>query len=129
MNESTTPAKAPTTNAAETRETTQTLEPAVDIFEVSDGLVVVADLPGVAKDRVDVRVENGLLTIDGKTQTDMPGEPLFSEFRLLNFFRQFRLSEEVDQEKIKADMKFGVLTIHLPKAEKSKPKRIDVKVA
>jgi HSP20 family molecular chaperone IbpA len=129
MSETNTPVKAPTTNAADTRETTQTLEPAVDIFEVNEGLVVVADLPGVDKDNVDVRVENGLLTIEGKTHADAPGEPLFGEFRLLNFYRQFRLSEEVDQDNIKADMKYGVLTIQLPQAEKAKPKRIDVKIA
>jgi len=128
MNETNTPVKTDAPGASDTRETTQTLEPAVDIFEVKEGLVVVADLPGVCKDDLKVGVENGILTIEGKAHTDTHGEPLFSEFRLMNFFRQFRLSDEVDQENIKADMKYGVLTIQLPKAEKAKPKRVEVKV-
>lgn len=111
------------------RDMAQTIEPPVDIFEVNDGLIVVADLPGVNKDGADVRVDNGLLTIQGKVQSPASGEPLFSEFNLMNYYRQFRLNEEVDQDKIKADMKHGVLTIQLPKMESAKPKRIAVKVS
>jgi len=128
MSENNAPVKAPNEMAPATRDTAQTMEPPVDIFEINDGLVVVADLPGVDKDGVNVRVDDGLLTIEGKSAASTHGEPLFSEYGSLNFYRQFRLGEEVDQDKIKADMKFGVLTIQLPKAESAKPKRIEVKV-
>ena len=113
----------------ETREESRSLVPPVDIFEASDGLAVVVDLPGVEKDAVDVRVENDVLTISGKTSGEPHGDALYREFQLLNFYRQFQLSEQVDQEKIRAELKNGVLSIHLPKAEKAKPKQITVNVA
>jgi len=113
----------------ETREETRTLVPPVDIFEVADGLAVVVDLPGVEKGDVDVHVEDDVLTISGKVANEAPGDALYREFHLSNYFRQFQLSETVDQEKIRAELKSGVLSIQLPKAEKAKPKKISVNVA
>ena len=113
----------------DTREETRTLVPSVDIFEIPEGLAVVADLPGVDKGEVDVHVENGVLTISGKAKDHTRGDPLYCEFHLVNYFRQFQLSEQVDQEKIRAELKAGVLSVHLPKAEKAKPKKIGVNVA
>lgn len=113
----------------DTREETRTLVPAVDIFEIPEGLAVVADLPGVDKGEVDVHVENGVLTISGKAKDQTRGDSLCREFQLVNYFRQFQLSEQVDQEKIRAELKAGVLSVHLPKAEKAKPKKIGVNVA
>jgi len=113
----------------DTREETRTLVPAVDIFEIPEGLAVVADLPGVDKGEVDVHVENGVLTISGKAKDQARGDSLYREFQLVNYFRQFQLSEQVDQEKIRAELKAGVLSVHLPKAEKAKPKKIGVSVA
>lgn len=116
-------------DVAATREETRFLRPPVDIYETKDELVVLADLPGVAKDDVDVRVENNILTINGKTSHEMPGAMLDNEFTLYNYYRQFELSDTVDQEKIQAELKHGVLTIHLPKAAQVKPKQIEVKVS
>jgi len=113
----------------QTREESRTIAPPVDIFEVADGLVVVADLPGVDTSGVDVRVENDILTIAGKAQGQAPGDSVYREFQLINYYRQFQLGEAVDQDKIRADLKSGVLTVQLPKAEKAKPKRISVNVA
>jgi HSP20 family protein len=113
----------------ETRSQEQYVTPPVDIYETTEGLVVKADLPGVAKENLDVRVENNLLTIRGKSAHVAPGEPIYREYELVNFFRQFELNERVDQAKISADLKHGVLTLQLPKAEEAKPRRIDVKVA
>ncbi len=107
----------------------QTLQPAVDIFEVDEGLAVIADLPGVNKEDVAVSVHDGVLTIRGAVKRSAPGEEIYSEFDLLNFFRQFQLNDEVDQDNIKADMKFGVLTVRLPKKDAAKPKRIDIRVS
>ncbi|MCL6584028.1 MAG: Hsp20/alpha crystallin family protein [bacterium] len=113
----------------ETRQEERYLTPPVDIYETQEGLVVIADLPGVSKENADIRVDNNVLTIQGKTQHLAPGNPVYTEYTLLNFFRQFQLSEIVDQEKISADLKNGTLVIHLPKVEKAKPKRITVNVA
>lgn len=112
----------------ETRSQERYITPPVDIYETADGLVVKADLPGVAKENLDVRVENNLLTLRGKSGHVATGEPIYREYELVHFFRQFELNERVDQGKISADLKHGVLTLTLPKAEEAKPRRIDVKI-
>jgi HSP20 family protein len=113
----------------ETRSQEQYITPPVDIYETADGLVVKADLPGVAKEGLDIRVENSLLTIRGKAAHAAPGDPVYREYGLVNFFRQFELNERVDQSRISADLKHGVLTVNLPKAEEAKPRKIEVKVS
>ena len=121
----------PTTTESQapvTREETRYLAPPVDIYEIQEALTVVADLPGVSKENVSVNVDEDILTIEGRVEHSAPGEALFTQYELLNFHRQFHLGEEVDQEKITADIQNGVLTIQLPKKEKVKPKRIAVNV-
>jgi HSP20 family protein len=113
----------------ETRSQERYVTPPVDIYETGEGLVVKADLPGVAKENLDVRVENNLLSIRGRAAHSAPGDPIYREYGLINFFRQFELNERVDQSKISADLKNGVLTLNLPKAEEAKPRKIDVKIA
>jgi HSP20 family molecular chaperone IbpA len=112
----------------ETRSQEAYVTPPVDIYETPEGLVVLADLPGVAKDELDLRVENSLLTIRGKTHHSVAGEFNYREYDLVNFFRQFELNEQVDQQKISAELKNGVLTLRLPKAEEAKPRKIDIRV-
>jgi HSP20 family molecular chaperone IbpA len=119
----------PSSSREGTRSQEQYVVPPVDIYETTEGLVVKADLPGVDKDGLDVRVENGLLTIRGKAAHEAPGDSVYREYELVNFFRQFELNERVDQSKISADLKHGVLTLNLPKAEEAKPRQIEVKVA
>jgi len=131
MAEKTVPAateKRPAARREETRERELHLSPPVDIFETDEGLSVVVDLPGVEKDAVELRVDDDVLTIKATTKHIAPGDPVWAEYRLLNFFRQFELPEEVDQDKISAEMKHGVLTIHLPKKEQAKPRQIPVNV-
>lgn len=130
MKESTVPVKQENQEkqVASTREESRTLVPPVDIFEVEDSLAVVVDLPGVDKNNVDISVDNNILTIKGHVEKTEQGELLYREFQLRDFFRQFELSEEIDQDKIHAEMKNGVLTLRLPKLEKAKPKRISVNV-
>ena len=113
----------------ETRSQERYITQPVDIYETADGLVVKADLPGVSKEGLDVRVENNLLTIRGKAAHAAPGDSVYREYELVNFFRQFELNERVDQSKISADLKHGVLTLNLPKAEEAKPRKIEVKVS
>ncbi len=112
-----------------TRDETRYIAPPVDIYETDDALVVVADLPGVKSDEVDIRVEDNVLTIKGKADYIPPANVLRGEFNLQGYYRQFQLSDEVDQDKISAESKNGVLTIRLPKAEKSKPRQIKVKMS
>ena len=89
----------------DTRSQERYVTPAVDIYETLDGLVVKADLPGVTKDGLDLRVENNLLTIRGRASHCAPGEMLYREYQLSNFFRQFELSDKVDQQNISAELK------------------------
>jgi HSP20 family protein len=111
-----------------TRDDTLYIAPPVDIFETDDALTVVADLPGVDKDAVDIRVEDSILTIKGRANYSPQAEMLRQEFSLQGYYRQFQLSDEVDQDRISAECKNGVLAIMLPKAERSKPRQIKVKM-
>ncbi len=133
MAEKTVPTTQQETNAPVTKETTRSqnyyVTPPVDIYEEKDKLVLVADLPGSTKDYVKVDVENGILTLQATTGSEKHGNTIYSEFEMVNFFRQFELSEEVDVDKISAEMKNGVLILNLPKVEKVKPKQIEVKVS
>jgi len=129
VNESKVPARTGEDKPASTREPMRYLTPAVDIYETEDGLTVVADMPGVKRDDLNVQVENNVLTIQGITSFPQRKNPRLEEYRLYNFFRQFELTDEVDHDRITAELKHGVLTLHLPKAEHAKPKRIDVKVS
>ena len=112
-----------------TRHHERYVAPPVDIYETRDGLVVLADLPGVAKEALDVRVDHNMLTIRGHARHAVPGEVTYREYELVNFFRQFELSDTVDQSRITADLKCGVLTLQLPKAEQAKPRQIEVRVS
>ena len=112
-----------------TREESRYLVPPVDIYETKEGLVVVADLPGATQDSIEVHVENDVLTLKAHPAHTLPGQPVFEEFELLDYYRQFELPEVVDQEKIEAQFKHGVLTLRLPKAERAKPRQIQVSIS
>jgi HSP20 family protein len=107
---------------------TRAYMPTADIFETDDALTVVLEMPGVSKDNVDVSVENGVLTIEGRIDfKKYEGlQPLYSEYNVGPYRRSFRISSQVDQNKITAEMRDGVITLALPKAEEAKPRRIAV---
>jgi HSP20 family protein len=111
-----------------TRAQEQYVAPPVDIYETPDGLTVLADLPGVRKEDLDVEVKDDILTIRAHAHDRLPGDLVYREFELVSFFRQFQLSDKVDAAKITAEFKHGVLTLRLPKAEELKPKQIAVQV-
>jgi HSP20 family protein len=121
-----------TQEVADRPEGTRTREryvtPPVDIYEMPDGLVVTADLPGVTHEHLDVRVDNHVLTIRAQADHAHLAEPTYREYELVNYFRQFELSDKVDESKISADLKYGVVTLMLPKAEEAKPRQIAVAV-
>jgi HSP20 family molecular chaperone IbpA len=122
---------APAAAAGRDRESTRADElfgaPPVDIFEDEDGLVVLADLPGIASEGLDVRVEQRTLTITAHAQPAPSGTALHLEYELTSFFRQFQLPEEVDTTRIQAELKQGVLRLRLPRAPKEPPRRVEVR--
>ena len=115
-------------SAPSTMEEGRFIVPPVDIYETKEGLTVIVDLPGVAKENVQIAVEDHVLTIEATPEKSVLIDPFFTEFTLRRFYRQFQLGEEVDQSKISADLKHGVLTVRLPRAESSKPRKIAVNV-
>ncbi len=102
------------------------IRPAVDIFESKQGLTLVADIPGVAKEDLSIDIDKGFLTIKGRAKSKLTGEQVRQEFLPGNYYRQFHLPDEIDASKISADMDNGVLTLHLPKTEAAKPRRIEI---
>jgi HSP20 family protein len=102
--------------------------PRVDISETATELLLVADLPGVKPDGIDLRYENGELVLRGKVATDRPqGMPVLEEYDTGDFYRVFQIHETIDASKIEAEHKNGVLTVHLPKQESVKPKQVQVR--
>lgn len=108
-----------------------TFTPDVDIFEQEDTTVILADMPGVAPDDIDVTLERQVLTLTGHVKHHAPEgyRQVSSEYREGNYSRVFTLSEAVDQKKIKAEMSNGVLRLELPRAAEAKPRKIKVKAA
>lgn len=103
--------------------------PLTDIYETNDALVVLAEMPGVDPDNVDISVENRTLTISGhSTKSDPQGyTPVHAEYRDIDFRRSFTLSEAVDSDKIDAAMDNGVLRLTIPKSGPAPAKKISVK--
>jgi len=103
--------------------------PNVDVLETPEELLLVADLPGSSSSDIDVRYEDGELTLHGKVNDRQPGEAraLLREYGVGHFNRVFTIDEQIDAEKISAEYARGVLTIRLPKVEAAKPKTIKVK--
>ena len=107
----------------------QAVTPAVDVFEDASGITLLADMPGVAKDRLELRVEGDTLSIEGKVQPSTPDglEALYAEVRVPRFRRTFTLSRELDSAHIDANLKDGVLTLRIPKQAYAQPRRIEVR--
>ena len=102
--------------------------PSVDILERADELLVRADVPGALGDDVDVDFEDGTLTIHARVKPRQEGtEFLVREYGVGDYYRTFHVSEAIDPEKITAEYADGVLTLHLPKAEVARPRKIEVK--
>ncbi len=102
--------------------------PPVDIYESEGALTLVADMPGVPLDNIDIDLDADQLTIRGTVPLEEEnGKVLFREYTVGDYYRQFTLSSDIDREKIQASMKNGVLKLVLPKAEAAKPRKILVK--
>jgi len=112
----------------EIRDTAATFTPRCDIAETDDELLLFADVPGVDANDVDVRYENGELTVYGKCASRQQGDNYLGyEYGVGDFYRAFTIHEAIDADKIAAELKNGVLTVRLPKSEAVKPRKIAVK--
>ena len=102
--------------------------PSVDIFETETALTVLADLPGVTPENIDIDLHDDVLSLVGHIKEDPePGENvLLKEYEVGQYIRKFTLSEVIDQEKFQAELADGVLRLTLPKVEKAKPRKIQV---
>jgi HSP20 family protein len=116
-------------NKEESTIPTRVFLPTEDIYETSDALNVVIEMPGVEKSSVDIRVEDGVLKIDGRLDfSKYQGlQRLYTEYNVGHYSRSFRLSSKIDQNEIAAELKDGVLALVLPKVEEAKPRTIQVK--
>ena len=105
--------------------------PPVDIYETDEALILVADMPGVTKESVEVKIDENVLHIRGEI-VDLPSEdvsPLYVELRGSEYYRAFTIGPEFDLDKVEASMEAGVLRIYLPKVEAERPRKIEIKVA
>jgi HSP20 family molecular chaperone IbpA len=102
--------------------------PVTDIFETDQALTVIMEMPGVDKNNVDVRVENDVVTIEGRIDfSKYEGlQPVYTEYNVGNYARSFQISSKIEQDKISADLSDGVMRLVLPKAAKAKPRKINV---
>jgi HSP20 family molecular chaperone IbpA len=105
--------------------------PLIDIHEGPDGLVLEADLPGASDQSLSIQVEDNVLSLRAKVESPVPDDArvLHEEYRPGDFYRSFILSDEVDRARISAEVKNGVLRLSLPKAERAKTRRIEIKTS
>jgi HSP20 family molecular chaperone IbpA len=107
------------------------LRPPADIFEDADGITLCLDMPGVAKERLNIQTDKNTLTIDGDVQIAMAQgmEAVYAEVHSTHYRRSFTLSGELESDKTEANLKDGVLTLRIPKRAELRPRRIDVRAA
>lgn len=128
MDKNTEIAKRDDRNIEKTRELYEAA-PAVDIYENEDEILLVADMPGVTKEEVSVNIDNGRLALSGVRKLEIGGVASWEEFGNVEFVRNFSVPQTIDVENVKAALKNGVLTLHMPKSEKAKPRQIEIKTA
>lgn len=103
--------------------------PPTDIYETEEALTLVMEMPGVEKRGIDVTLQDDVLRVQGRIDSSKYEglQPVYTEYNIGNYSRSFRLSSTIDQAKISAEIKDGVLSLRLPKAEKARPRTIEVK--
>lgn len=111
------------------KEQAEYFQPATDVRETGEELILHFDMPGVSSQNVELTAEKGTLTVTGKADPEEEGNAVYRETRIGDYRRVFSLNNNVNTEDIKAKMKAGVLTVRIPKPETAKPKRIAIKNA
>ena len=119
------------TNSKPAESNQRPVSPAVDIFEDAGGITLLADMPGVSRERLDVKLDGDNLSVEGRVELDAPAEmrALWAEVNVPRFRRTFTLSRELDAGRIEANLKDGVLTLRVPKMAHAQPRRIEVTAA
>ena len=104
------------------------LRPAIDVYEDSQGITLIADLPGVSRERLDIQVDGNTLSVEGEAFIRMPEgmEAMYADVKSTRFRRSFTLSNELDPDRINAEIKDGVLTLVLPKRGEVQPRKIEI---
>jgi len=107
------------------------MRPAVDIYEDATGITLKADLPGVSHDRLNVQIEGNNLSIEGQAAIEMPEgmEALYADVKATRFRRSFTLSNELEADKISAEMNNGELTLRLPRRAELQPRKIEIRAS
>ncbi|WP_321494714.1 Hsp20/alpha crystallin family protein [uncultured Desulfobacter sp.] len=103
------------------------MTPAVDIYENEDEILLHADMPGVVKDDISIDIDNGKLSISGVRKLGVKGSATYEEFSDVEYVRNFSVPQTIDVERVEAELKNGVLRLHLPKSEAAKPRQIEIK--
>lgn len=118
------------TAQATQRERARAVAPRVDVFEDETGITLLADLPGVPRDLLELKVEGNTLTLEGEVRPNTPErlQPVYAEVRVPRYRRAFTLSRELDPGRIEASLKDGVLNLRIPKHEHAQPRKIAVQV-
>lgn len=101
--------------------------PTVDIYENDNEILLHADMPGVKKKDISVNIDNGTLSLSGVRRFDNKGVSKWEEFSDVEYVRSFSVPQSIDVERVEAELKDGVLKLHLPKSEVAKPKMIEIK--
>ena len=120
-----------TQSAASSRQGLPALVPPVDVIEDETGITVTADIPGVSREALQIRVDGDTLTLEAPFALDeaSPVEAVYSEVRSPTYRRSFTLSRELDTSRIGATLKDGVLQLRVPKLEKARPRRVEVQAS
>lgn len=103
--------------------------PVVDIYENDEEILLFADMPGVAKENITVNIDNGKLSLSGVRKMETAGAAAWEEFGEVEYQRIFSVPQTIDVEKINAELREGVLRLHLPKSEAAKPRQIEIKTS
>ncbi len=103
--------------------------PAVDIYENENEILLYADMPGVVKENVSVNIDNGKLSLAGRRDISASGTARWEEFGQVIFVRNFSVPQTIDVERVAAELRDGVLKLHLPKSEEAKPRQIEIRTA
>jgi HSP20 family protein len=121
--------REPTAAEAKAREDNLAILPAVDIFEDDRGITVQAEMPGVAKERLNVQADRNSVVIEGEAAIELPSgmEAVYADVRSTRYRRSFALSSELEADRIEANLKDGVLTLRIPRRAEYTPRRIEVR--
>ncbi len=120
------PVKAEQAEVVRREEQERYFQPATDILETAEGVTVTFDMPGVAREHVDITVDKDTLTIIGKAEPEVAGNAVYRETYVGDYRRQFTLSTDMDPNSIAAAMTDGVLTVAIGKAQQAKPRKVQI---